>query len=233
MGSLEPSPKPPSEGTDRNASGCCRLGSEYPRRSNVLYETENFFVVPSIGQIGIEGYVLICSKVHRSGLGDVPPSQHEELEKLLRLTRSVLSSVYGIEPVVFEHGPRSPCQVGGACIDHAHLHVVPAPVDLMGTLLPLLQKRLGLGRFLRIERTEGFHRIREVFEGRKTSYLLCEEADRQRFVVEVDFPIPSQYLRQIIASELGSAEWDWQRYPHDDSFARTIESLKGKFQDGT
>ena len=233
MDSLEPPPNLPSEGTDRSTGECCRLGSEYPRRSNVLHETENFFVVPTIGQIGIEGYVLICSKAHRSGLGDVPPSQHEELEKLLLLTRSVISSVYDVEAVVFEHGPRTTCQMGGASVDHAHLHVVPAPVDLMGTILPLLQRELGVGRFFRVERTEGFHRIREVFMGQKTSYLLFEGADRKRFIVEVNFPIPSQYLRQIIASELGSPEWDWRRFPHDDSFARSIGRLKGKFQDAT
>jgi len=230
---MEAPPSRPSEGTDRNTGECCRLGSEYPRRSNVLHETENFFVVPTIGQIGIEGYVLICSKNHCPGLGDIPPSQHEELENLLLLTRSVISSAYQKEVVVFEHGPRTACQMGGGCVDHAHLHVVPAPVDLMGTLLPLLQMRLGLGHFFRVERTEGFHRIREVLHGRKTSYLLCEEADRQRYVVEMNFPIPSQFLRQIIASELGSPEWDWRRFPHDESFARTIERLKGKFQDAT
>lgn len=228
----EPPPTLHPEGTDRSTGECCRLGSEYPRRANVLHETENFFVVPTIGQIGIEGYVLICSKAHCSGLGDVPPSQDEELEKLLLLTRSVISSAYEKKVVVFEHGPRTACQAGGGCVDHAHLHVVPAPMDLMGTLLPLLQARLEWGRFFRVERIEGFDRIREVLDGRKTSYLLCEEADRQRYLVEMNFPIPSQFLRQIIASELGSPEWDWRRFPHHDSFARTLERLKGKFQDG-
>lgn len=213
--------------------GCCRLGSEYVRRSNILHETENFFVVPTIGQIGIEGYVLICSKTHRIGLGDISPSQHDELEKLLSLTRHIVSSAYKIEPIVFEHGPRTECHKGGSCLDHAHLHVVPASVDLLSSILPLMKRGLNVDSFFMIERTEGFHRFRKVFTERKTSYLFLEGADRERFLVEVNFPIPSQYLRQIIASEMGSLEWDWRCFPHHDSFARTVERLKGKFQDGT
>ena len=209
---------------------CCRLGAELVKKDNVLFETDNFFGVPTIGPIGIEGYLLLCSKEHYIGIGGVPEEHRSELEDVLKMTRDLLSDFYGSEVLVFEHGPRVGCHKGGGCLDHAHLHIVPVSVNLMEPLVLQFLKALAINDYYKLERTEGFERLTQIVEDKKVSYLFVETADRRRFTTEVNFVIPSQYLRQIIASQLGRlGDYDWRLVPDHETFNRTVENLKGRF----
>src|SRR3989344_3339330 len=49
---------------------CCELGAKLLDRNQVLYETENFFVAPSIGQIDRPGYLLILTKSCLTRIGE-------------------------------------------------------------------------------------------------------------------------------------------------------------------
>ncbi len=199
---------------------CCRLGDEYQLRENVLYESENFFVVPSIGQMGIEGYVLLCSKEHYLGMGNIPEEHISELELILDKTKRVISEIYNSEVLVFEHGPRLGCHKGGGCLDHGHLHIVPIFVDIMEFLQ----------RMFKPEEIKDFSRLREIYKAQKSSYMFVETQNNRRYVIELEFPIPSQYLRQIIASKIGVVEWDWRVNPDYETFERTLNQLRDKFK---
>ena len=210
--------------------GCCRLGAELNQKRNVLCETDNFFVVPSIGQIGIEGYVLLCSKEHFIGVGGMPEKHYSELEDALKATRKVLSEHYKSDVLVFEHGPRVGCHKGGGCLDHSHLHVLPLSVNLMDSLVLNLLKGLQINDYYKLERTAGFKRLKEIYDSQEASYLFVETAGLERYVTEVNFVIPSQHLRQIIAVTLGRQDrWDWRTKPDIETFNRTVENLQGDF----
>jgi diadenosine tetraphosphate (Ap4A) HIT family hydrolase len=198
---------------------CCRLGDEYQLKKNVLYESGNFFVVPTIGQMGIDGYVLLCSKEHHIGMGDIPKEHTSELESVLGRIKKVISETYGSEVLVFEHGPRLGCHKGGGCLDHGHLHIIPTSIDIM----EFLQK------MFKPEEIQDFSRLREIYEAQRSSYMFVETQDNKRYVIEVEFPIPSQYLRQVLASNMGIKEWDWRVNPDYGTFERTVNQLKGKF----
>ena len=198
---------------------CCKLGEEYQLKKNVLYESDNFFVVPTIGQMGIEGYVMLCSKEHYIGIGNLPKEYLSELESVLANIKKVISETYDSEVVVFEHGPRLICHKGGSCLDHGHLHIVPTSVDIM----EFLQKKF------KPEEIQDFNRLREIYYEQKSSYMFVESQDNKRYVIEVEFPIPSQYLRQVIASKKGNKDWDWRINPDYETFNRTVSRLKNKF----
>jgi len=200
-------------------SFCCRLGDEYQSKKNVLYESENFFVVPAIGQMGIEGYVLLCSKNHHIGIGNIPEEHTFELKSVLEKTKKVISETYDSEVLVFEHWPRLRCHKGGGCLDHSHLHIVPTSVDIMKFLHSKFKP----------EKIQDFSRLREIYEAQKSSYMFVETQDNKRYVIEVEFPIPSQYLRQVLASKSGITKWDWRINPDYETFERTVNQLKGKF----
>jgi len=209
---------------------CCNLGSEFQKKSNILYETDNFFLVPAIGQMGIEGYLLLCSKKHFIGVGGTPKKYNSELEDALKTTRKILSETYDSDTIVFEHGPRIGCHRGGGCLDHSHLHVLPFNGGLMEPLVINLLNGLGINYFYKLERVENFERLHEIYKEQKTSYLFIETAGRERYATEVNFPIPSQYLRQIIASKLNRGDkWDWRQTPDAETFEKTIDQLKNKF----
>ena len=62
---------------------CCRLGAEWDNQDNIIFQSKNFFVVPSIGAMEREGYLLICSKEHYDGVGGIPDEQYLELTRVL------------------------------------------------------------------------------------------------------------------------------------------------------
>ena len=211
-------------------SQCCELGDilEDDRRPK-LYITDNFFVTPPLGSIGIDGYVLIISKDHYSGIGDIPEEYHKELDSVVQTTKKVLQDQYGLLSLVFEHGPKVCSFRGGGCFDHAHLHIVPG-IEIIDDLAVDLMKRLEFTRqFYRVDRVEGFKRMTEIYQEGRSSYLFVESPSSQRIVSEVNFFIPSQYLRQMIAFKIGTHTWDWRQHPHLETMERTIERLQGKF----
>ena len=103
-------------------------GSEVSSRK--LFETENFVVLPSVGQI-VEGYLLIMPKSHATSIANMDLELFDELEYVYAQTEKILETNYS-RPIFFEHGV---CRTGydyfnGCCVDHAHIHAVPVQVDV-------------------------------------------------------------------------------------------------------
>ena len=204
---------------NNNMEVCCRLGNEYQLKKNILYESDNFFIIPALGQIGIRGYVLLCSKEHHIGVCDVPKERIPELEEILDKARQVISEKYDSEILVFEHGPKLAFYSGGCCIDHAHLHIIPTSAAIMDFLSQKFKPKIAAG----------FDELKHIYEAQKSSYMFIEAQDRKRYVIKVDFPLPGQYLRQVLASKLGRSDWDWRANPDTETFEKTVEDLNGMF----
>jgi len=207
---------------------CCELGSEI-HKDRVIHKTDNFFVISTLGSIGIEGYLLIISKEHYEGVGDVPEELYPELNDLASNVQRVLQEQYGKLPFIFEHGPRVCGIRGGGCLDHAHLHIVPG-VDVTSKWAGDMMKRLESAKqFYRVDRIEGFDRVGDIYRGGKSSYVFVESPQGVRYVSEVNFQIPSQYFRRMIAEQVGSGRWNWRLHPDEETAKRTVEKLRGKF----
>ena len=209
---------------------CCQLGEILTKESDrVLYETDNFFVAPTLGQIDIEGYLLILSKECDRGIGDIPEKLYKELEEVIETTRKVIKSEYGLNSRLFEHGPKICSIRGGGCLDHAHLHVIPG-IDVISDLsLELMAGLDTIGQLFRTERIDSFKRAGEIYNAQKNSYMIVESTYGQRVIVDVNFHIPSQYLRRLVADKMGSDKWDWRRFPCEETMGRTVDRLSGKF----
>ena len=104
-------------------------------------------------------------------------------------------------------------------MDHFHLHIVPTSIDVMKFLKEKFE----------VKEIKDFEKIRKIYSEQKLSYMFVESQDKKRYIIEVNFPIPSQYLRQIIAAKMGTSEWDWKVNPDNKTFKNTIKRLKGKF----
>ncbi|MFH1637696.1 MAG: hypothetical protein ABIB71_04710 [Candidatus Woesearchaeota archaeon] len=186
-------------------------------RRHILCEKGNFVVFPSLGQI-VEGYLLIASKKHYNGMGEVPKSLYPELESVCKKVREVLSNTYG-SPLFFEHGSTLE-KKGGCCITHAHIHAVPVQIDILEDLTENFDYR----------KMDSFEELQKEFK-KGNPYLFYESNSKERYLFEVNETIPSQYIRQIIAEKINKPErWDWRTYPGIDELVKTIEKLKGKFE---
>jgi len=196
----------------------CRLCKEYSEKKNVIFESANFFVVPSLGQI-VEGYLLICSKEHFIGLGQLPKKLLDELRVVQTKTKDVLSGQY-TNPIFFEHGPTSSTKKGGCCIEHAHLHAVPVNIDIFDDISK---------NFKAIEIKNYFPLNKQFKKG--TPYFYYENQKGNKYLFELPQIIPSQYLRRLIAVRINAPNrWNWMECPGIKEFNRTIRKLKREFR---
>jgi hypothetical protein len=62
-----------------------------------------------------------------------------------------------------------------------------------------------------------------------SSYLLYQDSDGRRYVFDTG-PLPSQYMRKILATSLGEEDWDWRNAGREERLLATIERLAGKFE---
>jgi hypothetical protein len=135
-----------------------------------------------------------------------------ELNILRREVRDLLTKRYS-HPIAFEHGPGLPIGMGGGCIDHAHIHVLPSEIDLLPLLSKYDMKLIGDTNYTyEIERKD-------------RPYLLYED-QRGHIYMGNGENVPSQFIRRIIANELGIPDqWDYAVFPKYELIEATIDKL--------
>lgn len=187
-------------------------------QSRVMYETDHFVVVPTLGAL-VEGYVLVMSKAHYESIRLIPKELFSELDEIVYKVKSVIWSTYQKKVVCFEHGAVSCSNKFGGCIDHAHLHMVPCDKALSETIQEFGMKLLPI---------PSFGALLDVVGGNQP-YLYWEDLDESKYVIQDDF-IPSQFFRKIVADYYSVAEqWDWRQELNLENLLKTYQTLYPKF----
>lgn len=184
-------------------------------RSRILEETRHWVIIPTIGPLA-PGHVMLVPRGHYYSVLNCPKEILLECQQLLDKCASRLYKIYRQNVLVFEHGSTSEQQkICGACIDHAHLHVVPGPLKFISSAM------------------SGFHGwqdgsslldLRSYTHG--YAYMLVGNPLRtpHYWVRRCSETMPSQFLRRILAGELGNhEEWDWRKQANTDIFLQTID----------
>lgn len=193
-----------------------RYGTHAENR--VLHATENFRVLPSLGQI-VEGYLLIIPVQHYRAIADLPTELYRELTTVISSTRRVLSMSYG-PAVLFEHGIRGD-EAGGCGVEHAHLHIIPFANQ--NELFAVLKANHPFTRTPSV----GEHSLQV---SSNAPYLYYEQANGNAWMCEIE-RIESQYVRKIIAQYAGMATWDWRESGQELSLLQTISRLTPLFRE--
>jgi diadenosine tetraphosphate (Ap4A) HIT family hydrolase len=182
--------------------------------ARILGETANFVVVPSLGPLA-PGHVMVVPRCHWLAVLGMPASEVVECEGLVDRCVRRLKALYRSEVVVFEHGSaRRGASYSGACVEHAHLHIVPGPSEFVTRAqrdFAPWETALHLRDFAAASSDE--------------AYLLvgCESFQHAYHLHRRPGPVPFQFLRQLYASLVGrSGAWDWHRFPRPDVFLQTM-----------
>jgi diadenosine tetraphosphate (Ap4A) HIT family hydrolase len=184
--------------------------------SRILFQSGTFAVIPSLGQI-VEGYLLVLPRRHSKALGDLPAKDLNELEMITQRVGDILTREYG--PIVlFEHGTRSE-GVGGCGIYHAHLHATP-----LGTIpdpVSMLKER-----FPYAEMTS----LREIRKRTAdlSCYLFYQDSEARKYLFNTG-PLPSQYVRKLLADAIGEQAWNWRDVGREERLFATIQRLSHYF----
>lgn len=173
----------------------------------VITSAPNLKVIPALGML-VPGYFLAISEEHHLSFADLEETQLAELERSLLDVTGRLATVFG-EYFIFEHGSCSTSR-SGACIDHAHFHLVPLAEDLGKSLAASMPWR----------ELQSFSDLHQ-FSGTPYAYL----RQRGHHLVMRDPELPSQWLRQKIASFLGHDLWDWAIEAGADNLETSLIAL--------
>jgi diadenosine tetraphosphate (Ap4A) HIT family hydrolase len=181
----------------------------------IIDESENFYAKAALGHF-VFGYTLIISKEHFPSYAYVPEYLFPELEAF---RNEVLDKLHNIceHPIsITEHGAINRCRRGGACIDHAHLHLMPLAADLY----PMLCERFS------------FHELGSMsgvraFKDAQIPYLYYQKEGLRSQGVQLSQDVPSQLLRRIACEALGEPElWDWRAKPLREPLQRFTSEYK-------
>jgi diadenosine tetraphosphate (Ap4A) HIT family hydrolase len=181
----------------------------------IFDESENFYAKAALGHF-IFGYTLIISKEHFPSFAYVPEQLFPELEAFRNNVLDRLHNICQHPITIMEHGALNRCQRGGACIDHAHLHLMPLAADLY----PVLSERFS---FAKLESISELRRFKDA----QLPYLYYQREGRQSHGVALSEDVPSQLLRRIACQVLGTPElWDWRNTPLRDVIQRFTSEYK-------
>ena len=191
------------------------MGDRLPCR--IVYEDEHFVVMPPLGEF-MEGGLLLLAREHILSLAHLKPAQFDHLERLLLAIQRALVKHWGVAPLVFEHGPAPDWSKGVCCVDHAHLNIFPAAVQVH----PHLAQRMNLS----LGRLSELAKLRRAEFG----YLFIQENDGSRRAYD-GRDVPTQLVRRIITAQLGRPDrWHWRDYVGRDEMLATYNALKGQIR---
>ncbi|MEU4220817.1 HIT domain-containing protein [Actinoplanes sp. NPDC026623] len=192
----------------------------YPR-SRVLLETPNLALIVDISPL-VEGHLLIVPKKHYFNFASAILDFPHEASKVTNFARDWIRETYGLV-ALFEHGSSSN-ESGGACIVHAHVHVLP----VAATELVAVMRRDELGLDTASD-AASWTRV----AGASRPYLLCSDGERT-FVAFPQVRLRRQYLRSAAAEALGipSPHWDWSLVIRKDLLRNTVRRYRSHHRTG-
>ncbi len=186
----------------------------YLRR--VLMETANFALIPSVGPVAI-GHVLLCPKVHCCSFRGVHSDLDGEFLSLKLQIRALLEQTFRKSVHCFEHGMRADGSRVLCTVDHAHLHFVPADVNMRNELqyqqVPWIEFDGSLESLRALVGTD--------------EYLFYQSPSGQSAVAPArGTAFSSQYIRRAFSLQLGEGStWNWRQFPKVDEIHMTWQQL--------
>jgi ATP adenylyltransferase len=182
-----------------------------------LWETTNFAVIPSLGAL-VPGWVLLVPKEHVLAIGALSDALVRELNVLKMQISGALSTHYCQPVVAFEHGPSQDGSNLGCGVDHAHLHLVPADIDLESAMCSKLPKGASW-------RPADFSQCR-LASSKGEGYLYYEQPlNVGRIAIATDFE--GQLFRRGLAEQLGlTNQYRWREYPQLQNVRKTIDDSR-------
>jgi diadenosine tetraphosphate (Ap4A) HIT family hydrolase len=149
--------------------------------SRTILQTDEFVLMADMSPLTV-GHVLLLPRAHYFSFSALLRTHLSELEHLMASTVPFYSDTFG-EPLVLEHGS-APGSGGGACVTHAHWHLVPVDGHAVDDLihqdgLPCTElaelAELGRPRFARqpyfYVSYKGAHRVYEPSPATRRQYL--------------------------------------------------------------
>ena len=181
--------------------------------SRILHETNRFVVLPDISPL-VPGHVMIVPKAHILCYGAIEATAWDEFLGIVNAARAIIKQYYG-PPVILEHGT-SPLAPVADHVTHAHLHIVPADIDIRDSFLNFNTTTIASFSDL------------SHWAARNEEYLYFESCAGERMVADRIVNIKRLFIRSEVARRIGIPDplWDWRRHILSDNLRSTVKTLR-------
>jgi diadenosine tetraphosphate (Ap4A) HIT family hydrolase len=176
-----------------------RLGIYDAPGDRIIDESENFVLIPDISPI-VPGHSLIVTRSHSTCFARLPNQIMAEFVEFKRRSIAFVTQHFS-RPFLFEHGSGSATPKSGACIHHAHLHLIPVRIPLRDCLEDVGE----------LADLPGSPALPALSDGGRVDYLYYEDQDGEAGVVsQFSAPVPCQFIRRLVARQLKLTDWNWK-----------------------
>jgi diadenosine tetraphosphate (Ap4A) HIT family hydrolase len=164
-------------------------------------ETKNFVAIPSLGPL-VPGHTLLCPKAHIKNMACLPQELWVEFQNIKENLSNLLGSLFHSPIHYFEHGSPPQSSRVLCTVDHAHLHLVPADVEVLDLLSQSVSWRTMQPSISSLQNAVC-----------ADEYLYYESPWSKAFIARGD-SFESQYMRRVFAKALGCMDdWNWRTNP--------------------
>lgn len=195
---------------------CNILRGKTEKVEHIVYQTDNFYVVPGTGAF-FEGYLMIVPKRHVMSFANLTCTELEEFYTVLNDIRTILEGIYHKKVFAFECGSgRTGAGKHETSIVHAHFHLAP-------TKMPVLKEvqKSGLNPAL-IQKEE-------LEQYGESPYMLYVDQEDNWFISSNPQEYyPRQHPRQVLAEYMGCYElYNWRIHP----FRERMDVIANEFRE--
>jgi hypothetical protein len=202
-------------------------------RSAVLSSSRAYAVIPSLGPLVVGHSLVVTTNHHSSVFGSISSHQQvEELSNHLVQFSRLISSLDNAEVLCFEHGAAEGRLGRTLCSTcHAHLHLVPVATTICDRIIHRFESG-----WTPLKRLQDFRMAASRYAEHLAVMRLDSAGSLCSGWIGNAEALPSQFMRQVLAEELGLEEWDWKVSPNRSILERTLDlgySVNTSILDGT
>jgi len=214
---------------------------------SIIYQDDNVFITPDIAPVA-KGHFLIISKVHWNSFANADENTYTSLEKAKDFLRN---SVFKDTKILFfEHGSVRK-NTAGACIDHAHIHVIPItfyPKEIFRRIIYFLIRTFRIRSLKNLFGTTQY--ITDIvidsfinmftsspkIEANKYNFIQCAKDNQSYIFYEIEKSnawlyhvemLPHQFFRMMVSYHFSINHYRWgEQYETDKSKELFQNTLK-------
>lgn len=195
------------------------IGKHIGCKSRILLETDNWYVIPTLGCLTV-GYVLLVTKQHYLSLANIGHELFIEMLDLKKKVEDVLYDKLGMRCITFEHGTVNSYSKGANSVDHVHLHVLPFSRPIWNEIIMDIPETP-------FDTIESYNSLLAGWQNNSpNSYLLFQDIDQKIYYIPDASNMPSQLFRKCLAPYLGAGYWDWRDENYSDNILKTLSLFK-------
>ncbi len=199
----------------------------------ILWRGEHFALIPSLGPL-CAGHLLLVPTQHVLSFANLTELALLQAEELIASIGEFFNQQQDVV-LAFEHGAitlddseyerRLKRAKSGACTDHAHVHLLPgvSAQEVISTIDEMCPHK-------RKSEITHLQELRKELDP-DMAYIIISDEGRQGWCVYQLEKVPRQFMRRVLASIIGLAEWDWYDHPHIEVVQRTVKELGPKVKE--